>query len=200
MTKKKNTTYEAFFTCDCGTEALKMDYDTAFGEYFLYLSIFGYYGSVSGFRVLKEKVKNIFKVFFGKDEGSKTVVCISKSRAKAMLQFLKDATGIKPRKLKDVGLFGGYFHDAEGFNLLLVEPDVECDCLNFWMCPNYIFWGKKTKWCKAWRILKDGTWSIGSMTMDPDNDEVKFFMDYLYTVLKLDWEGYKNEKTDKKAK
>ena len=100
----------------------------------------------------------------------------------------------KPKKEKNVGLFATYFHDLGTFNALLVEPDALDDTFVFWMCPNCLLWEKHTRWSKAWRGLKNGCWTVASLCLD--DEETRNLMDYLNTMLKLNWEGYKNEEED----
>lgn len=190
---------DSYYSCDCEMDALRLDVNKNPDNnvpYVTYWSLFTYMGSQrSAWYLWWNKVKDFFAILFkGYTCRGQDVVCLSKDRAKQLLKDLKKATGYKPKTQKKVGLFSTYFHDLGTFNALLVEPDTFEDAFVFWMCPEYLLWEKHTRWSKAWRVLKNGCWTVASLCID--DEETRNLMDYLNTMLKLDWEGYKDEEAD----
>ena len=190
---------DSYYSCDCEMEALRLDVNKNPDNnvpYVTYWSLFTYMGSQrSAWYLWWNKIKDFFAILFtGNTNRGQDVICLSKDRAKQLLKDLKKATGYKPKTQKKVGLFSTYFHDLGTFNALLVEPDTFEDAFVFWMCPECLLWEKHTRWSKAWRVLKNGCWTVASLCID--DEETRNLMDYLNTMLKLDWEGYKNEEAD----
>ncbi len=190
---------DSYYSCDCEMDALRLDVNKNPDNnvpYVTYWSLFTYMGSQrSAWYLWWNKIKDFFAILFtGNTNRGQDVICLSKDRAKQLLKDLKKATGYKPKTQKKVGLFSTYFHDLGTFNALLVEPDTFEDAFVFWMCPECLSWEKHTRWSKAWRVLKNGCWTVASLCID--DEETRNLMDYLNTMLKLDWEGYKNEETD----
>ncbi len=190
---------DSYYSCDCEMDALRLDVNKNPDNnvpYVTYWSLFTYMGSQrSAWYLWWNKIKDFFAILFtGNTNRGQDVICLSKDRAKQLLKDLKKATGYKPKTQKKVGLFSTYFHDLGTFNALLVEPDTFEDAFVFWMCPECLLWEKHTRWSKAWRVLKNGCWTVASLCMD--DEETRNLMDYLNTMLKLDWEGYKNEEAD----
>ena len=130
-------------------------------------------------------------MFTGNTNRGQDVVCIRKDKVAQLLKDLKKETGYKPKNYKNTGLFPTYFPDLGTFNFLLVEPDTSDDSFVFWMCPNNLLWNKHTRWSKAWKTLKNGCWTVADLCID--DDETRNIMDYLHTMLKLDWREYKDE-------
>ena len=183
---------DSYYSCDCEMDALRLDVNKNPDNnvpYVTYWSLFTYMGSQrSAWYLWWNKVKDFFAILFkGYTCRGQDVICLSKDRAKQLLKDLKKATGYKPKIQKKVGLFSTYFHDLGTFNALLVEPDTFEDAFVFWMCPEYLLWEKHTRWSKAWRVLKNGCWTVASLCID--DEETRNLMDYLNTMLKLDWEG-----------
>ena len=189
-------TKEDYYVCECFEEALQLYYDKDTED--LYVSKWAYDGGFELWWILKNKVRKFFQVLFGKSDIGQSVVLLEKSKVAQMLKDLKQMTGYKPKNLsKKTGLFATYFYGGDSFDVLAVEPIPEEEVFCVWMCKQDVFWNKKGRWIKAWRKLKKGFWNKNSTFLDID--EVKEFMDYLNTMLKIDWEGYKNEESKEKA-
>lgn len=189
---------QKYYMCDCFEEALHLYYDTDVKE--LYIDKWAYDGGAEFWWILKNKVRKFFKVLFGKFNFGQSTIFLSKDKAEQMLKDLKKATGYRPKNYSGkTGLFPSYFYGNDSFDVLAIQPvwvdDEDSFCI--WMCDQYIFWCNKCRWKKAWRTLKKGFWNKNSTFLDID--EVKEFMDYLNTMLKIDWEGYKNEESEEKV-
>jgi len=187
---------DSYYSCDCGMDALRLDVNKNPDNnvpYVTYWSLFTYMGSRrSAWCLWWDKIKDFFAILFkGYTCRGQDVICLSKTRAQQLLKDLKKTTGYKPKTEKNVGLFSTYFYDLGTFNALLIEPDAFEDAFVIWMCPSYLLWGKRSRLSKAWRVLKNGCWTVASLCID--DEETRNFMDYLNTMLKLDWEGYKDE-------
>ena len=185
-----------YYSCDCEMEALRVDVSKNEKNnipYVTYFTLFTYMGSKrSAWHLWKSKVYDFFSILFtGNVNHGQDVVCIRKDKMAQLLKDLKKETGYKPKKFKNTGLFATYFPDIGTFNFLLVEPDACDDSFVLWMCPNTFLWNKHTRWAKAWKTLKNGCWTVADLGLD--DEETRNLMDYLDTVLKIDWEGYKNE-------
>ena len=186
---------DKYYSCDCEMEALRVDVDIkpyndtipymTFWTFFTYLS-----SKMSAFMLWKNKIRDFFRVLFTDNvEIGKDVICLTKERTQTLLDDLKKSTGYKPKFYKDRCVCGTYFTDFDTFNLLVVEPDEFEESFIIWMCPNYLMWDKKTKWKRAWKILKDGSWTITSLVLD--DKETENIMDYLNTMLKTGWKNNK---------
>lgn len=192
-----------YYTCDCGAEALNVSVDNEpcegldFVSYWTLFEIASCH--ISAWWILKEKIRSFFSILFaGKVYNGQRAVIISKEKLKTLLEDLKRETGYKPKRIKHTGLFGTYFKDFDTFNLLLIEPNAEDESVDVWMCPNYVMWGKSTRWAKAWRVLTKGCWTVDYVELE--DEETKSLMDYLNTILSLKWEDYIDDDKDHKEK
>ena len=185
-----------YYSCDCEMDALRVDVNKNEKNnvpYVTYWTLFTYMGSRrSAWYLWKNKICDFFSILFtGNTNRGQDVVCIRKDKVAQLLKDLKKETGYKPKNYKNTGLFPTYFPDLGTFNFLLVEPDTSDDSFVFWMCPNNLLWNKHTRWSKAWKTLKNGCWTVADLCID--DDETRNIMDYLHTMLKLDWREYKDE-------
>lgn len=189
MTKTK----KIYCTCCCGMDVLRIEIDKKNIEGCDYSAYFTLFSSSNMWQTLKYKIKGFFSIlFFGNTNWGQQTLIIDKDDAKAMLTSLKKATGYEPKINEHTSPHATYFADYDTFNYLLVEPEVEDDSMVFWMCSSYLFWKKKwARWSKAWAMLRHGCWTIDSLEMD--QEEVELFMNYLGSILKLDWREFDNE-------
>lgn len=180
---------QEFYMCDCFEEALHFYYDKEVGE--LYIDKFCYDGYTSGLYIIKNKIRNFFKVLFGETDCALSAVYISRDKVQCLLNNLKSATGYKPKDhSKESGLFPTYFYGNDTFDVLVIDPQADDNSFFIWMCQQNVFWSK-SRWIRAWKTLKNGIWNKNSTFLDID--ETKELMNYLNTMLKIKWEGYKDE-------